>query len=74
MVEGGINSNGLSSLIILDGSENEFVYAQTLLCYKDDFNRFKNKDLFFEKDGATPHTSESNKKLISSLFGEDKLF
>ena len=35
MVAGGIYSNGLSNLIILDGSENEFAYAQTLLYYKD---------------------------------------
>ena len=37
MVAGGIYSNGLSNLIILDGSENEFAYVQTLLYYKDDF-------------------------------------
>ncbi len=73
MVASGICSNGLSNLIILDGSENEFAYAQTLLYYKDDFKRFKNPELFFEQDGATPHTSESNKNLIYSLFGKDKL-
>ena len=73
MVAGGICSNGLSNLIILDGSENEFAYAQTLLYYKDDFQQFKNPELFFEQDGATPHTSESNKNLIYSLLGKDKL-
>ena len=73
MVAGGICSNGLSNLIILDGSENEFAYAQTLLYYKDDFKRFKNPELFFEQDGATPHTSKSNKNLIYSLLGKDKL-
>ena len=73
MVAGGIYSNGLSNLIILDGSENEFAYAQTLLYYKDDFKRFKYPELFFEQDGATPHTSKSNKNLIYSLLGKDKL-
>ena len=28
---------------------------------------------YFEQDGATPHTSKSNKNLIYSLLGKDKL-
>ena len=28
---------------------------------------------YFEQDGATPHTSKSNKNLINSLLGKDKL-
>ena len=64
MVAGGICSNGLSDLIILEGPENEFSYAQILLYYKDNFNKFKKKGLYFEQDGATPHTSIANKALI----------
>ena len=70
MVAGGICSKGLSDLIILEGPENEFSYAQILLYYKDNFNKFKKKGLYFEQDGATPHTSIANQALINKLFGE----
>ena len=70
MVAGGICSKGLSNLIILEGPENEFSYAQILIYYKDSFEKFKDKGLLFEQDGATPHTSIANKALIEKLFGE----
>ena len=38
--------------------------------YKDNFNKFKKKGLYFEQDGATPHTSNANKNIIKKLFGE----
>ena len=41
MVAGGITSYGLSNLILIEGSENEFAYAQALLYYKDDFDQLK---------------------------------
>ena len=63
-------SKGLSDLIILEGPENEFSYAQILYYYKDNFNKFKKKGLYFEQDGATPHTSIANQALIKKLFGE----
>lgn len=69
MVAGGICSQGLSNLVILEGAENEFSYAQILMYYKDDFEKFKTKGLFFEQDGAKPHTSFENKDLIEKLFG-----
>ena len=40
--------------------------------YKDCFDKFKKKGLFFEQDGATPHKSIANKALIKKLFGENK--
>ena len=63
MVAGGISSKGLSDLIFLEGPENEFSYAQILLYYKDNLDKFKGR-IYFEQDGATPHTSAANKVLI----------
>ena len=74
MVAGGICSYGLSQLILVETTVNEFAYAQALLFFKEDIENFKKKfncDLVFEQDGATPHTSQSNKNLITQLFGED---
>ena len=45
-----------------------------LLSFKEDFDKLQGKSdspLYFEQDGATPHTSESNKKLIKKLFGNN---
>ena len=39
--------------------------------YKDNFKQFNTKNLYFEQDGATPHTSIANKALIKKLFGEN---
>ena len=38
----------------------EFSYSQVLEYYKDNFENFKkqNKNMFFEQDGATSHTSK----------------
>ena len=38
MIAGGISYHGLTKLIILDGTLNEFSYGQGLLFYKDDIN------------------------------------
>ena len=73
MVAGGISSVGLTDLIISEGTLNEFAYAQALLFYKDSYEKIKNQgkiDLYFEQDGASSHTSSSNKKLIEDLFGK----
>ena len=73
MIAGGICSKGLSRPILVENTVNEFAYAQALLFYKEDFDRMKeNNNLYFEQDGATPHTSQANKFLIKKLFG-DKL-
>ena len=73
MIAGGICSFGLSRLILAENTVNEFAYAQALLYFKEDYDDFKEKynfALYFEQDGATSHTSQSNKNLIKELFGE----
>ena len=73
MVAGGICSAGLSRLILVENTVNEFAYAQALLFFKEDFDNLKNNSnmiIYFEQDGATPHTSQSNKFLIQKLFGD----
>ena len=74
MVAGGICSKGLSKLILVQNTVNEFAYAQALLFFKEDFDFLKNNsnmNIYFEQDGATPHTSQSNQFLIKKLFGDN---
>ena len=74
MVAGGICKNWLSNLILLNGPENEFAYAQILLYFKDDWDRLqKGEKLFFEQDDATAHTTQNNLKLIEKLFGKAQM-
>ena len=73
MVAGGINYFGLSQLIFLEGTMNDFSYGQALLFYKDDIEKLKNKsneEIIFEQDGAPAHTSKSNKFILNKLFSE----
>ena len=63
MVAIGISYNGLSKLLLLNGRENEFCYAQTILFYKEDIG-----NLIFEQDGAPAHTSKANKALLDKIF------
>ena len=70
MIARGISFNGLGKLMLLNGTENEFCYAQAILYYKDDINRL-NKNLIFEQDGASAHTSKSNKALLDKTFGDN---
>ena len=75
MIAGGVSSSGLSSLIMLDGTLNEFSYEQALLYYKEDIDAIKkkfNKELILEQDGAKAHTSKNNIALLNELFNEDK--
>ena len=76
LIAGGICSGGLTDLIINEGTLNEFAYAQVLLFYKDSYNVLKkkfNNELYFEQDGASAHTSRTNKIVIEKLFGKNKL-
>ena len=41
MIAGGINYFGLSKLIFLEGTMNEFSYGQALLFYKDDIQEIE---------------------------------
>ena len=62
MISGGLCSSGLSNLIFLNRAEKEFSYAQILFYFKYDIERLKsrNNKIYFEKDGDTPHITESN--------------
>ena len=72
IVAGGVSYYGLSDLILLKGTMQEFSYAQALEYYNDNYENFKNinKNIFFEQDGAPSHTSKKVKKLLEELFGD----
>ena len=73
IVAGGVSYYGLSDLILLKGTMQELSNAQALEYYKDNFENFKklNKNMFFEQDGASSHTSKKIKKLLEELFGDN---
>ena len=73
IVAGGVSYYGLSDLILLKGTMQEFSYAQALEYYKDNYENFKNinKNILFEQDGASSHTSKKIKKLLEELFGDN---
>ena len=73
-IVGAICFYGLSNLLLLEGTENEFAYAQALYYYKDDIVKINRKNkcsLLFEQDGARTHTSKSNINLLNNLFTPD---
>ena len=45
MIAGGIHFHGLSDLLLLEGTMNEFSYAQALYFYKENFEELKKKIL-----------------------------
>ena len=67
MVAGGISFNGVGRLMLLNGTENEFCYAQAILNYQKDVERLGGS-LIFEQDGARSHTCKSNIALINKKF------
>ncbi len=73
ILAGGISFYGLSDLILLEGTMNEFSYAQAILYYNENLQEFKkkNKNIIFEQDGASCHTSKNNKALLNKIFGEE---
>ena len=48
MIAGGIHFHGLSDLYLLEGTMNEFSYAQALLFYKENIEELK-KIILFKK-------------------------
>ena len=71
MIAGGINYFGLSKLIFLEGTMNEFSYGQALLFYKDDIQEIEKNHkvkIIFEQDGAAIHKSKENIFLLNKLF------
>ena len=67
MVAGGISFKGVGKLMLLNGTENEFCYAQAILNYEKDVERLGG-NLIFEQDGARSHTSKSNIALLNKKF------
>ena len=53
MVAGGISYYGLSDLLVLEGTMNEFSYAQAILYYKENLDELKKKiaKFFLSKTG-----------------------
>ena len=77
MISGGISFYGLSRLIFLEGTMNNFAYGQALLFFKehmDNINKKNNIKLIFEQDGAPAYKSKSNMNLLDKLFGESGWF
>ena len=58
--------------MVVERTMNEFAYAQAFLLYKKNIEELKkiNKNIIFEQDGATCHTSKANKKLLDLIFGK----
>ena len=75
MIAGGISYYGLSDLIVVEGSMNNFSYSQALNFYKKNYDKLlkKNKKLIFEQDRTTCHNSKKNMKLVNQLFKNNQL-
>ena len=74
MIAGGISYHGLSRIVFLEGTMNNFAYGQTLLFFKEDIESLENKlglDIILEQDGAPSHRSKSNLHLLNKLFNEN---
>ena len=58
MVAGGISYYGLSKIIFVEGTMNNFAYGQTLIFYNEDIediNRKNGTHLIIEQDGVFCH-------------------
>ena len=74
MVSGGISYYGLTNIIFVEGTMNDFAYGQALIFFKEDIekiNRRNNTHLILEQDGASSHTSRSNINLLNESFGKN---
>ena len=73
MICGGISYYGLSQLIFVEGTMNDFAYGQALLFFKEDIDKIRDKygiNLIFEQDGAAVHKTKPNITLLNRLFTE----
>ena len=73
MICGGISYYGLSHLIFVEGTMNDFAYGQAILFFKDDIDEIRDKygvKLIFEQDGAAVHKTKPNITLLNRLFTE----
>ena len=74
MVSRGISYYGLTNIIFVEGTMNDFAYGQALIFFKEDIekiNRRNNTHLILERDGAPSHTSRSNINLLNESFGKN---
>ena len=74
MIAGGVSAFGLSHLILLDGTLNQFAYGQALLYYKEDMDKMQkqyNINLTLEQDEARTRISKTNIALLNELFNKD---
>lgn len=72
MVAGGISYFGLTNIIFVEGTMNDFAYGQTIIFYKEDIeeiNSINKVNLILEQDGASCHVSKSNVNLLNEQFG-----
>ena len=70
MIAGGISYYGLSRLIFLEGTMNDFAYGQACIFYKEDIDAIREKygvKLIFEQDGAATHKTKANVTLLNTL-------
>ena len=73
MVSGGISYYGLTNIIFVEGTMNDFAYGQALIFFKEDIekiNRKNNNHLILEQDGAPSHTTLSNINLLNESLGK----
>ena len=71
MIAEGISYYGLSRLIFLEGTMNDFAYGQACIFYKEDIVAIRDKygvKLIFEQDGAATHKTKANITLLNKLF------
>ena len=74
MVAGGISYYGLSKIILVEGTMNNFAYGQPLIFYNEDIEDINRKNrihLIIEQDGASCHRSKANTNLLDEQFGKD---
>ena len=73
MIAAGINYYGTTELIFLEGNMIEFSYGQTLLFFKEDCDKMKQKnniDIILDQDIAPSHTSKTNIYLLNKIFSD----
>ena len=76
MVAGGLSAFGVGKLIFCIGNMNSDAYKQTLDYYKADVEHLSKKakkDLLFQQDGASCHTSNKSETYIYDLFKKNYL-
>ena len=74
MIAGFISYYGLSNIIFVEGTMNNFAYGQTLIFYKEDIeeiNRYNGIKLIIEQNGGSCHRSKANRKLLDEQFSKN---